>query len=439
MGWIESSGGARDRCRALLFFSVLALATLGPVAAAAGRGPSFTLKALGVSPGAPYFVFDSRPGATVGAAVRVTNEGDRPGTVRLYGVDAVTGQTTGAVYRSRQEPRHDVGAWISMPVHQLSLAPGQSRVVSFRVRVPTPVRPGQHLGGIVAEKATLKKTDRRKAGRGSFQINIRNLSIIAVQVNLPGKQVEKLRLTSVKPGAAEGFQTLLIGMRNGGNQLVKGTGTMVVSGENDEQLKRAKFNLDTFVPQTAIAYPFAVPGQALPAGRYRAEVTVRYGHGHVARLTRWFTISDKQVEQVFGSSSRGPGSDGSSNLLLLLLGALAILLLGFLLAWAILRRRGRPGPVSAAVSPTYVTAIHMPSGLSHEQIELVQWQNPGTHQSGQSTREEIVAWIHGGGDLRVRDGAGNDIQVGIVNGERPYIRTHEAGVWTDSLLLLPRY
>jgi hypothetical protein len=419
----------------LLFLCVLALSVAGPTAGASGSGPNFTLKALGVHTGASYFVFDSRPSATVVGAVRVANEGDRSGTVRLYGVDALTGQTTGAVYRSRGEPRRDVGAWISMPTHQLRLAPGGHRVVGFRVRVPAGASAGQHLGGIVAEKATLKKTASGQSGRGSFRIDIRNLSILAVQVDLPGREIEKLRLTSVKPGPAEGFQTLLVGMRNDGNQLVKGSGSMVVSGENGEELKRAKFNLDTFVPRTAIAYPFAVPGEALPAGRYRAAVTIEYGHGHVARLATWFTISDSQIEQVFGSSSQGPASSDSSNLLLLLLGALAILLLGFLAAWALLRRRGNQAPRL----PIYITAVHMPSGPGHEHVEFIRWQNSATLETGQSTREAVVAWINAGGDLRLRDDAGTESRVGVVEADPPYVRAYAGGVWTDSLVGLPRY
>jgi hypothetical protein len=433
---IKSLGGARERSRALLFFCVLALAALGPVAAAAGSGPTFTLKALGAPAGGSYFVFDSRPGATVSGAVRVANEGDRAGAVRLYGVDAVTGQTTGAVYRARSDPRRDVGAWISMPIRHLELAPGQSRVVRFQARVPAGVRPGHHLGGIVAENAAIKKTPSRKAGRGSFRIDIRSLSILAVQVNLPGEQIEKLRLTGVEPGPAEGFQTLLLGMRNEGNQLLMGSGSVIVSDEGGEELKRAKFNLDTFLPRTAIDYPFAVPGQALTAGRYRATVAVKYGKGELARLSAWFTISDHQIEQVFGSDSQGPAPSDSSSILPLLLGALAILLLlALLAAWILLRRRGS----QASPLPTYITAVHMPHGQGHEHIELVQWQNPGTLETGQATREGIVGWISAGNTLWVRDPGGSDLAVAVVNSEAPYIRTYAGGSWTDDLLLLPRY
>lgn len=436
MGLTESVRGARDSLRALLFICVLILATLGPAALAAGRGPAFTVKALGAPPGASYFVFGSRPGATIDGAVRVANTGDRSGTVRLYGVDAVTGETTGAVYRSRDDPRRDVGSWLSMPVHQLRLRPSQRRVVHFRVRVPSRVRPGQHLGGIVAENAALQKTKRRKRGRGSFRIDIRNLSILAVQVNLPGPRVEKLALTSVRPGHAEGFQTLLIGMRNEGDRLLKGSGSMLVSGENGEALKRATFAVDTFVPRTSIAYPFAVPGEALPAGRYRAVVTIAYGHGHTTHLTRWFTISDKQIEQVFGSSSHRPAAAGSSSILPLVLAGLALLLLGFLAAWAFLRRRSRQAPPPAPFF--YITAVHLPGGPGHEHIELLRWQNPRTGESGESSPEAIAGWIDSGGDLRVRRPGGDEARVAVVD-EPQFIRTYADGAWTDDLLGLPRY
>jgi LPXTG-motif cell wall-anchored protein len=256
---------------------------------------------------------------------------------------------------------------------------------------------------------------------------------VAVQVNLPGRRIEKLQLTSVDAGPAEGFQTLLIGMRNQGNRLLKGTGSLVVSDESGERLKRGTFNVDTFVPQTGVAYPFVVPGEALPAGRYRAVVTVRYGQGRIVRLATWFTISDEEVEQVFGSDPQGPAAGDSSSMLWLLLAALAALLLG-LAAWALLRRRGDHTPIS----PIYITAVHMPDGSGHEQIEFVQWQNPRTLETGQSTREEIVEWINSGGDLRVRDHAG-DLRAGVVAADPPYIRTHAGGVWTDNLLVVPRY
>lgn len=320
------------RGRVLLWALLVALAVLGPAGRAAASGPRFSLKALGTPPGLSYFVFGATPGAAVKGSFRIANEGDRAGSARLYAVDATTGETTGAVYRSQGRPRRDVGAWIQLPVDELTLAPGESRTVRFSLPIPDDAQAGQHLGGIVAQNTTLTRGGERSTERGTFRVNVRNLTILAVEVDLPGQRVERLALTGVEPGAAEGFQTLQVGMRNRGNRLLKGSGRLVVSAEDGEQLKAIPFNVDTFVPHTAVQDPIAVPGQALPAGRYRAIVTVRYGRGQIARLATWFTITSGQIRQVFEPSRQSPpGSGGSSDLLPLAIVALGFLVVAFLL------------------------------------------------------------------------------------------------------------
>src|SRR5436305_8439252 len=76
---------------------------------------------------APYFVLSSRGGAITGGSATVINVGGRAGGVSLYPTDATTGQTSGAVYRSAQQPRRDVGAWIRLGNQHLTLGAGQSR------------------------------------------------------------------------------------------------------------------------------------------------------------------------------------------------------------------------------------------------------------------------------------------------------------------------
>jgi hypothetical protein len=81
----------------------------------------------------------------------------------------------------------------------------------------------------------------------------------------------------------------------------------------------------------------------------------------------------------------------------------------------------------------------MPGGASHEHIALLRWQDPRTLESGQSTREGLVAWINSGGDLRVRAAAGGEARVAVVDAEPPYVRAYADGVWTDDILGLPRF
>src|SRR2546421_8936857 len=88
------------------------------VSPALARGPedaSFALKPLKYDPALTatksYFVLSNHPGDVIHDQIRVVNTGGKSGTAYLYPVDATTGQTSGAVYLSRQSLRHDVGYW----------------------------------------------------------------------------------------------------------------------------------------------------------------------------------------------------------------------------------------------------------------------------------------------------------------------------------------
>ena len=89
----------------------------------------------------------------------------------------------------------------------------------------------------------------------------------------------------------------------------------------------------------------------------------------------------------------------------------------------------------------YVTHIRLSGyGAGHERITDVMWRNPTTGATGQSSRATMLDWIKSqGGDARVRDSAGHDIRVGVVEAPSPYLRTYADGVWTDNLLALPRF
>lgn len=84
----------------------------------------------------------------------------------------------------------------------------------------------------------------------------------------------------------------------------------------------------------------------------------------------------------------------------------------------------------------YVTAVHMEGGSRHEHIAAVRWTDPSDRKTGESSREQMVQFINGGGDVRVTDGR-NTVSVGVF--EHKWIRTHADGKWSDNLLALPRY
>jgi hypothetical protein len=341
------------RLRALALGAVLTLA-VSPTVAGAAPGAQFSVVTASGPARAPYFIFNGGPGATLTGEVRVSNTGRGAGQALLYPVDATTGQTSGAVYLGRDAARRGVGAWITLARPSVLLAPGRSARIAFRVRLPARVTPGDHLGGIVAEDATLRTGGSVRRGKGSFHINVRDLTVIAVQVEVPGPRTAQVSVNRMSTTGASGYQSLLIGLGNGGNTMLKPQGRVIVTDAAGRRVVDTTFLMDTFLPQTAIDYPVAVHGRALPAGNYCAAVALHYAGRRTLREP-CFTISSRQAQQVFKApGTLAPPAGGSSSLSPAVIAALGVLA-GLLGAAALMRFRRPPPPVAITQSAPAVS------------------------------------------------------------------------------------
>jgi hypothetical protein len=305
-----------------------------------------------------YFVYTARPGEVIHGAVAVSNGGTAAGAVRVYAVDSTTGQTSGAVYLTSGRKPKDVGAWIRVATPSATLQRGQARTIPFTLAVPAGAAAGQHVGGIVAETVKQRVSGRSK-GKASVQVRLRSLSIVAVQVNVPGRLVARLAVGRVSAGGRKGFQQLLVHVANTGNVMLKPRGSISVADTKGHALGRYTFHMDTLLPRTAIDYPVSVKGHGLGAGDYEASVRISFtglgggGSGLVVAAPS-FTISSQQQSQVFGgttnatappparSASPPPaksGGGGTSPFVYVGIGAGIVILLGAV--YALGTRRGR--------------------------------------------------------------------------------------------------
>jgi hypothetical protein len=307
---------------------------------AAAQGPTFSITPVSA---APFFIFTGQPGHELRGTARVVNVSDTAGTVDLYAVDATTGQTSGAVYQSPRAPRRDVGAWTSLSQTRVALGPHRSATVSFSVAIPSFTRPGQHLGGLVAKPDLVHTTNVIRKAKQSFRVNIEQIAIVAVEVDLPG-DTQQMDITGLSAAGRPGYQTLLIGLANTGEALVKGRGRLAVTDAGGKSVLNQTFALDTFVPRTQVQFPIYVGQRRLAAGRYGGTVTIHYGNGHRLQKTFGFSISAQQVRQTFGSNpSSVTGSRGSSSSIpawALGLGALVLVGLGVGGSALVFRSRG---------------------------------------------------------------------------------------------------
>jgi WxL Interacting Protein, peptidoglycan binding domain len=274
-----------------LFATALAIAlTAGTAGASASEDhASFSLQPSPARSPA-YFVFNQAPGTEATGTLQLANVGKATGTAIIYPVDATTAERGGAAYQGRLRPRKDVGGWLRLAASRVTLKPQQQALIPFTLRVPAHSRPGDHLGGVVAEDAD-EATSTHKSGQRGFQIRVRHLTIVAVQVRLPGPNKVAVRSTGVRVGKWGNYQTIQLGMRNTGTLIIKPTGTLVVRDSHRRVMNRAPLRIDTFLPNTAIQYPVFVKGHPLPSGTYTAYVTLHYGAHSTTRWRNAFTVT----------------------------------------------------------------------------------------------------------------------------------------------------
>jgi hypothetical protein len=239
----------------------------------------------------------------------------------------------------------------------VQLAPGAHKQIAFTVHVPAGTPAGEWVGGIVAEMSH-RLTRSKSKQKANVQIKIRDLTIVAVESNVPGPRVTAFSIGRVKTGGRRGFQQLFVHFTSNGNVLVKPTGRVSVYDSKNKLVETLTFKMDTFLPQTAIDYPLLLK-QALAAGDYRAVVTLRVPGGKIVTTTQSFSVSEANVKQVFTSASptqappvSSSGSSSSSTPWALIGGAVGLLLLLALVFWLLVRRRkGGDGPPPATFDP----------------------------------------------------------------------------------------
>src|SRR4051794_14452957 len=301
--------------RRLLGIVLLAL-VLTPGATAATRQPVFGLRAAG-NPKLGYFVYPLKPGAARKGAVIVSNSGTAPGAVKLFTADATTGRTTGTVYLTDRKPTR-TGAWIALSTRSLTLRPGAHRVVRFTVHVPAGTNPGEWVGGIVAETGRSIAGPKSKQ-KASVRIRIRDLTIVAVQTNVPGPRKNAFAIGAVTTGGQRSHQELIAHITSNGNVLVKPTATATILDSSGATVQTLSTKMDTFLPHTAIDFPWPLK-KALPPGSYTVKISVSapaVGGAAAAAVsaTPSLSVSKQDVQQVFTSATPQqppPGVVGSS-------------------------------------------------------------------------------------------------------------------------------
>lgn len=77
----------------------------------------------------------------------------------------------------------------------------------------------------------------------------------------------------------------------------------------------------------------------------------------------------------------------------------------------------------------------------HESITHYKWYNDADGAIGHMDKPALVTWVDTAGNSAYVSSGSSRAAVGVVRPQigLPYLKTHANGVWTDNLLVLPRF
>lgn len=266
---------------ALRIVALLLVALGVPASGAFAQAQSgFSLKPGSADPNVPatqsYFILSAVPGATLRDRVLVTNGAGAPATLELYAVDAVTGQTSGAVFPNRDTPPRGPGSWLKLAQDGVVVPPGATLPVDFELRVPADARPGQYLAGIVAQPppgAATPQSTTLGSNQGEVQVATTTRVVVAVAVTVPGPVERKITVVGVRSASGPLGTQMVVTVRNDGTVLVKPQGTLRLKDDGGNVRTAIPLRMDTILPGGSADFTVGWPPE-LPPGDYRADVVL---------------------------------------------------------------------------------------------------------------------------------------------------------------------
>jgi hypothetical protein len=212
---MPGTGAQRLRAAAALALVAAFGAAGGSLEAVAAEGEGQAVVIRPADPRQVWLKLDRPRGSRSRAPFVVLNPTRRPQPVLLYTVDAKLERSTGAfTLADEAAPRQDVGAWATLPVRRLVLAPRARRRIELSLAIPEDASPGLHLGGVVVQGPGRLA---RRAGSGE-QIRVVTRLGLRLYLRVPAGETERARLSepSVRPaGWGTPLALRLLGLRRG--------------------------------------------------------------------------------------------------------------------------------------------------------------------------------------------------------------------------------
>ena len=342
---------------ALLGQCVAACQAVGAAATTVAQTTSYAVQAEANQPAAMiqhgYFTLGLQAGQTKTVRIIVKNTGKNVLRISDYPADAAQMAAGGIDFGTQYKPLTAMGTGITVTPRDLTLAPGQAKRVSATITMPANAGAGDYVGGVAMENKAVQGQ-----GAGSHVlIDVHYRKVIAIMDSVPGVRWVSAKVVGVAlTKQAKGTQAV-VGVRNTGNILLKGKGTIELLGSKGA-VQRFPFTIGTILPSAVAQIPIYLPNLTLQPGTY--GMRVQLSSVHMVSLTSWqgkvgymlpqpvkpaVAIKNVLLQPAQGAAQQAPAA-ASQTIPWILFGTVAILILalGAGLGVVVSRRGPRPTP-----------------------------------------------------------------------------------------------
>jgi hypothetical protein len=272
--------------RTLALAAGAAAATLLGVVPAASPAGALATNTLGITPvgEADNFHLELLPGEEMERRAVVTNRTDTAHHVRVYPVDATVTAQGGFALGERDATRSGVGAWLHLPVSELTLPPHSTAPLPFRLTVPADAAPGDHAGGIVIE--TDPKGQPQDLGDNfAVQMNLVERIGVRVYLTVAGQAVRTLGVGKLTWERSDEGIRFEVPVTNTGNVRLDPRGELTFQGFRLPSAALRMSRVETLLPGSTVTLTGLWPHPPLLANG-TATATVTFADGEpVQRFT----------------------------------------------------------------------------------------------------------------------------------------------------------
>ncbi len=217
------------------------------------------------------------PGEILKEKITVTNLSEVSNTYYLFTRD-IAGVTGGnAPIFAEQDAEitgYELSEWISFNETEITLEPGEEKIIEITISVPDAATPGSHFGGVFV---SLEPPRLRQSGAG-IGFDVANIIVIQIAGDvLQSAQIRSFSTNKLVYGSTN--VDFFARLENKGNSLIRPTGPLEIFNMFGKQVAVLNFN-DTqggVFPHTIRDFTINWTDENVGFGRYQATLALSYG------------------------------------------------------------------------------------------------------------------------------------------------------------------